>query len=215
MRVMVEGIKVMNSRRISVAAWLTSLLLSGAAWAGSPATLPVHDGVGGDFTAPSSLGRDVSLSDYRGKVVFVFFGYTSCQDVCPATMAHLHALMKTLGPGSDQTQVLLVSIDPETDTPEHLAEYLARFDDRFVGLSTSRAETDRIAKLFMVDHDASHDMKVPMHHNRAKAFADEGYLYSHSQQIYLLDKQGRTRAYFFTGSPLTEMALAVNSLLEE
>jgi protein SCO1/2 len=179
------------------------------------ARLPIHDGVGGEFSAPSSLGRVVHSSELHGKVVLLFFGYTSCPDVCPATLAHLKSLSGRLGDAASKTQVVLVTIDPETDTAEHLATYLARFDSGYIGLTGTRDQTDRIAQLFMVKHDRSHGVKVSMEHNRSKAFEDTGYLYAHSQQIYLLDKQGRTRALFFTGSPLDEMEAAVRSLLEE
>ena len=177
--------------------------------------LPIHDDVGGEFSAPSSLGRNVSLSEFRDKVVLLFFGYTSCQDVCPATLAHLQALVRDLGKASAGVQVLLVTVDPENDTADHLEQYLARFDTRFVGLTGTREEVDRIANLFMVKHDRSHGIEVSNEYNRGKTFTDHSYLYSHSQQIYLLDKLGRTRALFFMGSPLEEMQQAVITLLNE
>ena len=171
--------------------------------------------MGGTFSAPSSLGRDVSLAEFRKKVVLLFFGYTSCQDVCPATLAHLQSLMRELGEVSAEVQVLFVTVDPENDTADHLARYLARFDSRFVGLTGTPEEVDRIASLFMVKHDRSHGVEVSHEYNRGKTFTDRGYLYSHSQQIYLLDKAGRTRALYFTGSPLEEMREAVIALLNE
>jgi len=177
--------------------------------------LPVHDGVGGEFSASSSLGREVSLSEYRDKVVLLFFGYTSCQDVCPATLAHLQSLVRGLGDASGDVQVLLVTVDPENDSADHLRQYLARFDARFVGLTGTRETIDRIASLFMVKHERSHGVEVSNEYNRGKTFTDHSYLYSHSQQIYLLDKLGRTRALFFTGSPLEEMQQAVIALLNE
>jgi protein SCO1/2 len=178
--------------------------------------LPIHDGVGGEFVAPnSSLGKPVALSDYRGKAVLVFFGYTSCQDVCPATLSHLNLLIKQLGSASDNVQVLFVTVDPETDTAEHLKEYLEQFDSRFVGLTGKPADINEIAKKFMAEHTRSHDVEISTEYNRAKTFTDQSYLYSHSQQIYLLDKEGRTRAFFFTGSPVKEMQEAVLALLKE
>jgi protein SCO1/2 len=194
---------------------LLALLLSWAGAASAAETLPVHDGVGGEFAAQSSLGREVRLSEFSGKAVFLFFGYTSCQDVCPATLSHLRSVIRKLGPAADDVQVLLISVDPENDTAEHLREYLARFDERFIGLTGSREEMNRIAALYMVKHDRSHGMKVTTEHNRSKAFVDDAYLYSHSQQIYLLDKSGRTRGYFYTGSPIDEMEQAVVTLLSE
>jgi protein SCO1/2 len=184
--------------------------------AGSSQELPIHDGVGGEFIAPeSSLGKPVALSDYRGKAVFIFFGYTSCNDVCPATLSHLNLLFKQLGPASDDVQVLFVTVDPETDTGEFLKEYLEQFDSRFVGLTGEPADINDIAKKFMAEHNRSHDVEISTEYNRAKTFTEQSYLYSHSQQIYLLDKEGRTRAFFFTGSPVEEMKEAVLALLKE
>jgi protein SCO1/2 len=178
-------------------------------------SLPIYDDVGGEFSAPSSLGRDLSLSEFRDKVVLLFFGYTSCQDVCPATLAHLQSLVRNLGSTSDGVQVLFVTVDPENDTADRLGQYLARFDPRFVGLTGTQAEIDHIASLFMAKHDRSHGTEVSNEYNRGKTFTEHSYLYSHSQQIYLLDKAGRTRALFFTGSPLEEMQEAVTLLLSE
>jgi protein SCO1/2 len=194
---------------------LAAVCALGSGHAGDLSQLPVHDGVGGEFAAESSRGHVVSTSEFRGKVVVLFFGYTSCQDVCPATLAHLQALTKRLGPEADGVQVVLVTIDPEVDTTDVLREYLAHFDERFIGFTGTREETDHIAALFKAKHDQSHGTKVTMQHNRSKAFTESGYLYSHSQQIYLLDKAGRTRAFFFTGSPVSEMEEAVQALLKE
>ena len=185
------------------------------AQAGDENPLPVHDHVGGAFSAPSSLGREASLSEFRDKVVLLFFGYTSCQDVCPATLAHLRSLVRDLGEASEDVQVLFVTVDPENDSADHLRQYLARFDSRFVGLTGTREEIDHIANLFMVKHEQSHGVEVSNEYNRNETFTDRSYLYSHSQQIYLLDKAGRTRALFFTGSPLEEMQEAVIALLKE
>jgi protein SCO1/2 len=194
---------------------IATLLIVGSGNASNESPLPIHDGIGGDFSAPSSLGREVSLSEFREKVVFLFFGYTSCHDICPATLAHLQSVVRKMGEASNDVQVLFVTVDPENDTPERLKEYLARFDPRFIGLTASPAEIDRIAKLFMVKHDQSHGVEVSTEYNRSKTSIDRSYLYSHSQQIYLLDKAGRTRALFFTGSPLDEMQEAVLKLLAE
>jgi len=123
--------------------------------------------------------------------------------------------VRNLGESSEQVQVLFVTVDPENDSADHLRQYLARFDSRFVGLTGTRESVDRIASLFMVKHARSHGVEVSNEYNRGKTFTDHAYLYSHSQQIYLLDKLGRTRALFFTGSPLEEMQEAVVTLLNE
>ncbi len=194
---------------------LCPLILAGAGTASTDEPLPVHDGVGGEFAAASSLGREVRLSEFRGKVVLLFFGYTSCPDICPATLAHLKSVVRRLGDEAKGLQVLMVTVDPETDTAEHLREYLARFDSRFIGLTATREETDRIAELFMVKVDKSHGVKVSTEYNRSTTFSEDAFLYVHSQQIYLLDKAGRTRGLYFTGSRVAEMQKAVLALLKE
>lgn len=177
--------------------------------------LPVHDNIGGEFTLQNSRGHEGHLSDYRDQVVLLFFGFTSCPDICPANLAHLLALTRSLGDDAAGTQVVLVTVDPETDTPERLKEYLGRFDERFVGFTGTREETDHVAELFLVKHSRTHNHEITMKHNREKAFEESGFLYAHSQQIYLLDKQGRTRALYYTGTPTVEMAAGVRALLKE
>lgn len=205
----------MKTHSAAIASLIASILIAGAATADGVSPLPVYDGVGGEFTADSTLGREVSLSEFQGKVVLVFFGYTSCQDVCPATLAHLKSLVGKLGDVADDVQVLFVTVDPETDTVEHLRAYLARFDPRFVGVTGDRTEIDAIARLFMVEHRRVHGVEVSTEYNKEKTFSERTYLYSHSQQIFLLDKRARTRALFFAGSPLEEMEAAIRGLLKE
>jgi len=157
----------------------------------------------------------VSLAEFRGKVVLLFFGYTSCQDVCPVTLAHLKDLVKQLGPAADGAQVLSVTVDPEVDTAEVLAKYLPQFDARFVGLTGTRDQIDQIAGLYLAEHHRTHDVEISTEHHRSKAYTEKSYLYTHAQQIYLLDAAGRVRGLYFSGSPLAEMESAVRSLLTE
>lgn len=198
-----------------IAALLAGVLGPTAALAGSEPKLPILEGVGGDFAAPSSLGREVSLGEFRGKVVLLFFGYTSCQDVCPVTLAHLKDLVKLLGPAADAVQVLFVSVDPEVDTVEVLAKYLPQFDARFIGLSGTREQINQIAGLYLAEHHRSHDVEISTEHHRSKPYTEKSYLYTHAQQIYLLDAAGRARGLYFSGSPLPEMESAVRSLHAE
>lgn len=197
------------------AALLTGLVPASAALANPEEKLPILEGVGGDFAAPSSLGREVSLAEFRGKVVLLFFGYTSCQDVCPVTLAHLKELVKQLGPAADGTQVLFVTVDPAVDTADVLAKYLPQFDARFVGLTGTPEQINQIAGLYLAEHHRTHDVEISTEHNRSKAYTEKSYLYTHAQQIYLLDAAGRVRGLYFSGSPLPEMESAVRSLLAE
>ena len=177
--------------------------------------LPIHDGVGGDFSARSSHGGELRLSQLNDKVVLLFFGYTSCPDMCPANLGHLKALLKHVGPEADRVQVVMVTVDPENDTPEHLREYLASFDPGIIGLTGTPEEMARIRRMYLVRSEKSHGIEVTTKHNRHKSPVEQSYLYAHSQQIYLLDRQTRVRGLFFVGSPLEEMRDAILALLKE
>lgn len=100
-----------------------------------------------DFTLQSAYGP-VSLSDFRGKVVVLYFGYTSCPDVCPTTLAHLRQALNTLGEKADLVQVIFVAVDWQKDTPERVASYLSAFRPDFVGLSGTEAQINAITKDF-------------------------------------------------------------------
>ena len=119
------------------------------------------------------------LDDFRGKAVVLFFGFTHCPDVCPTTLADLAGVMKTLGPGADRVQVLFVTLDPERDTPQDLAQYVHAFDARFIGLRGDAAATQRVAKDFKIYYE--------------KRKQGETYTIDHSAQSYVIDPQGRLR----------------------
>ena len=106
-----------------------------------------------EFSLPDATGKVRHLSDFKGKVVVMFFGYTQCPDVCPTTMAELSTVMQQLGPQSDQVQVLFVSLDPERDTKQIMAQYPPAFDKRFLGLVGSVDETKKIASDFKIFYE--------------------------------------------------------------
>ena len=89
-------------------------------------------------------GHTFQLSDMRGKIVMLFFGYTSCPDVCPTTMAELKQALETIGEKAEQVQVVYVTVDPERDTPERVQEYVNHFNPNFIGLSGSESELVKV-----------------------------------------------------------------------
>lgn len=101
-----------------------------------------------DFHLHDPAGNPHSLADYRGKIVALFFGYTHCPDVCPTTLADLAQVMTLLGKQADQVQVLFITLDPERDTPQMLADYVPAFHPAFLGLSGSPAEISQAAQAF-------------------------------------------------------------------
>ena len=124
-------------------------------------------------------GKPRRLEDFRGKAVVLFFGFTQCPDVCPTTLAEIASAVKQLGPDADRVQVLLVTVDPERDTPKLLADYVTAFDPRFLALRGDLAATQRVAKEFKIYFE-----KRPQ---------GAGYTVDHSAQSYVLDPQGRLR----------------------
>ena len=136
-----------------------------------------------DFAMTGHDGKLRQLSDFRGKVVTVFFGYTQCPDVCPTTLAEMAQVMQLLGDKADKVQVLFVTIDPERDSQELLAQYVPAFDRRFLGLYGDAAATAKIAKEFKVFYQ------------KVAGSKPGSYTMDHSAGSYVFDTQGRVRLF--------------------
>ena len=154
-----------------------------------------------EFTLMSEDGKPIQLRDFRGKLVLLYFGYTHCPDACPTTMAETRVAFAELGPQAEDVQVIMVSIDPERDTPEILADYVQQFDARFLGGTATLEEVTALASAYGVifrKHEGS---------------AATGYLIDHSVQMIVIDRQGYTRMLFPYGLPGEEMADDLRYLL--
>jgi protein SCO1 len=139
------------------------------------------------FSLTDHTGKPRTLADFKGKVVVVFFGYTQCPDVCPTTMAEMASVMQKLGPLADQVQVLFITLDPERDTQQLLANYVPAFDKRFIGLRGTPEQTAKTAKEFKVFY-----AKVPG--------TDPGsYTIDHTAGSYVFDRDGRLRLFIRHG----------------
>ena len=130
-----------------------------------------------DFRLTDAGGKAHSLSDFRAKVVVLFFGYTHCPEVCPTTLADLAQVMRLLGPDAEKVQVLFVTLDPERDTPEVLAKYVPSFYPSFMGLYGDAQATAQAAKVFAVSYE--------------KHAEKNGYTLDHSDGTYLIGKSGK------------------------
>jgi len=186
-------------------------------------SLPIIKGIGGDFTLNNSRHTESKLSDYEGKVVLLFFGYTNCADICPTTLGYSSSMIKGLDQKTQENlQVLFVSIDPEYDTPEHLRKYLAYFDERFVGLTGTKEQIDHVIGLFQSRYNQVVDGLVTTEHQKfkidkdgVKREEDKSHLYTHSSSIFLIDTKGRTRTAYSTGTNAATVQDAIVSLLED
>ncbi|HEX8272838.1 MAG TPA: SCO family protein [Longimicrobiaceae bacterium] len=172
----------MSSRR----ALLALFLLAGALGLGGAGYLlanrpPVFHGTTYDEVTPAppfalvdQTGRRVTLDDYRGKAVLLFFGFTHCPDVCPLTLGKLARVTEGLGRRADDVQVLLVTVDPARDTPAVLGEYVKRFTPRAAGLTGDSASLAQAYKGYGV-----YSMEGG-HHGM-----------THSSVVYGIDRRGR------------------------
>lgn len=172
---------------LSLALLAGALLLAGCDKLSSPPAFKNTDLTGLDYAKGFSLtdhtGQARTLADFRGKLVVLFFGYTQCPDVCPTTMAEMAAVMKELGPSSNDVQVLFVTLDPERDTQEVLAHYVPAFDKRFIGLRGTPEQTAQTAKEFKVFVA------------KVAGSTPDNYTVDHTAGSYVFDKDGRIRLF--------------------
>jgi len=169
---------------------LVLLLMLGACQQGRPgfrATDITGADFGRDFALTDHTGKPRALADFRGRVVVMFFGFTHCPDVCPTTLAELAVVVKKLGTDGDRVQVLLVTVDPERDTPQVLSQYVTAFNPRFLALRGTAEETARVAKEFKIIYQ------------KIAGVRPDSYTMDHSAGTYIFDTQGRLRLYVSYG----------------
>jgi len=181
------------------------LLASACSPAKTAVEFKANDITGAEFAQSLTLtdhtGKVRHLTDFKGKVIALFFGYTHCPDVCPTTMYDLKQTMKLLGKKSDEVQVLFVTVDPERDTQEVLAKFVPSFDARFIGLRGSAQETK----------DTLGNFKV--FYAKVAGSSKSDYTVDHSAGIYVFDKAGKVRLYMSYGEKSADMASDIKQLL--
>ena len=142
---------------------------------------------GKDFALTDHTGKPRTLADFRGKAVVIFFGYTQCPDVCPTTMTGMAEAMKLLGGDAAKVQVLFVTVDPERDTQQLLAQYVPVFNPSFLGLFADAQTIARTAQEFRVFY------------KKQPGSTPTTYTVDHSAGSYVYDPQGRLRLYIKHG----------------
>ena len=141
-----------------------------------------------DFSLINQDGKKVKFSDFKGKYLLVFFGYTYCPDVCPTSMLRISDVLEELGDYKKYVKVLFISVDPERDTPEALKKFISFYDKTgkyIVGLTGKPENIKKVAKQFRAFYQ-----KVPVKNKEV------GYLVDHSAYIYLVDPKGIIRMIY-------------------
>jgi len=146
-------------------------------------------------------GKDFALDKYRGKVVVLEFGYTSCADVCPVSLALLKQAREKLGALGDKLQVVFVTVDPRRDTAPKLKAYLEQFDKSFVGLTGTEEQMAAIRKAYGISAT-----KKMVEGSKTE------YTMGHSSYLYFIDPQGRLRALMPFGRPADDIVHDVSLL---
>jgi protein SCO1/2 len=188
-----------------LAAALFALLMVASAGAASPPVLKagVFDPPrqAPDFSLVSSSGHELKISQYRGKVVLLAFGFTSCTEVCPTTLNTFAVARRKLRSAAADVQVVYITVDPQRDVPARLAKYLGSFDPTFVGGTGTEDQLAAVRKNYGISAE--------------KKTIGNDYTYAHSSFTYLIDRTGRIRALMPYGHSPDDYANDLTILLKE
>jgi protein SCO1/2 len=155
-----------------------------------------------EFRLQGSDSKPLLLSHYRGKLVLLSFGYTSCADVCPVTLSVLAQARRLLSDAAGEVQVIYVTVDPERDTAARLHGFLAAYDPKMIGGTGSSEQLAAVQR----DYGIAVGPKIPM---------SSGYALSHSSYTYLIDRQGSLRALMPFGHTAADFAHDLRLLLQK
>jgi protein SCO1 len=196
----------MFTRRALLSCWGALTIATFVACSPDKPSFKAIDITGADyargFTLRDHQGQTRSLSDFKGKVVVVFFGYTQCPDVCPTTMGELAEVKRLLGPEGDKLQGVFVTVDPARDTAEMLKAYMANFDPSFVAFIPTPEQLAVVAK----------DYKV--YYKKVDGKTATSYTLDHSAGSYVYDPQGNLRLFSRYGSGPQALAQDIRTLLK-
>lgn len=154
-----------------------------------------------NFELTRSNGDSFRLSDQRGRIVLLFFGYTFCPDVCPTTLAELNMALNEIPDKADSVQVVFVSVDPDRDTSQIAQEYVGRFNPSFIGLSGPLVELGKIWQDYGIFREI--------------VKSDSGVItVSHTARVVLIDKEGNMRLSYGFGTPVEDIVYDLNLMLK-
>lgn len=144
--------------------------------------------IGGPFTLTDHHGKTVTDADYRGRYLLIFFGYTFCPDVCPTELQTVAVALESLGEAGKQVLPLFISVDPQRDTPSHLAEFVQQFHPQIVGLTGTPEQIAAVARAYRA------------YYAKAPGSDPAHYLIDHSAFLYLMAPNGQFLTVFRNGT---------------
>jgi protein SCO1/2 len=157
------------------------------------------------FTLQGAGNKTVTQEAFKGKVVLMFFGYASCPDICPTTLAQLSQVMSSLGSMAGKARILFISVDPHRDTPDKLQAYVDAFDKNAIGLTGSETQVADVARRYRVAYQIE----------KPAANDPNDYVVSHGRGVYIFDAQGRARLLAPDTESVKSLVAGVKSIIGE
>lgn len=173
-----------RNAKLVISSLILSLLLATFASCHKTDAPEIMENFGGDFTLTDFDRKPFHLSDLKGKVVLLYFGYTTCPDACPFTLSKIRRVYNILGKKSKNVQTVFVSVDPERDTPELLKKYLSYYKLGTIGVTGTPEEVATAARLYDVKYE------------KVDSNSAAGYLMDHTTTTFLIDPAGKVRYRF-------------------
>jgi cytochrome oxidase Cu insertion factor (SCO1/SenC/PrrC family) len=159
--------------------------------------------VGGPFALSDPAGRRVTLADFRGKLVLLYFGFAACPDVCPTDLSLMAQALREFGAAADEVQPVFITLDPQRDSPAVLREYAAAFHPRFLALTGTEEEIRRVATDYKVFFEK---VSLP---------GRKDYAIDHTAYTFLLDRKGEFIILFPPGTPVDRMVYVLREHLSD
>ena len=198
------GVMLAALAAIAVASWVAwSWIGPDARRGGTGSTIQASVDIGGPFELVDHTGKPVSDKTFRGRYMLIYFGYGYCPDVCPTELANMAAALDALGAKAESVQPLFVTVDPERDTPEFLADYVVNFHPRLIGLTGTPEQIAAVAKAYKI------------YYAKAKQPAGADYLMDHTSFVYLMGPDGRFLALFRGNTEPATMAETIARYMAE
>jgi protein SCO1/2 len=197
--------------RVGVILWLMlASAIAGDAPVRSPAEIMDilmwnREPVGGAFELIDHTGKPRTNSDFRGQLMLVYFGFTWCPDICPTDLQAIGLALDKLGAEADSVQPLFITVDPERDTAQHLAEYVPMFHPRLIGLTGGAEAIRKAADAYKVYYARVDPDKA----------TDSTYTVDHTAFIYLMDRDGSYLGFFPPGTTADRMVEIIRPRLAE
>jgi protein SCO1 len=158
--------------------------------------------ISGHFTLNRLDGQTVTDANYRGKWLLVYFGYTYCPDVCPTVLIRIGQALDKLGSLADRIQPMFITVDPDRDTPQHLAQYMAAFNSRIIGLRGDPDQTRAAARQFHVYY-------------RPRSLGNGEYSIDHSSYLYVIAPNGQFSRLLADSLPADQLEETLRTLADE